>query len=84
MVESTISTHARAHGKRIRASIADEIRYIRLRKRITQAELAALFNKTKPPDLRDLTQKDISRYENGDVRISAETFIHLKSLIDKD
>lgn len=62
--------------------IGYEIRNIRIRLGLTQAQYAKLFNETEPKNLR-VTQADVSRYELAQVRISAEKLEKFRSLLNE-
>jgi transcriptional regulator with XRE-family HTH domain len=51
-----------------------------LRGKLTQIEFAEKFNNTKPDYLRELAQRDISRYERGTVTIPGDILEHMRSM----
>lgn len=62
----------------IMKKIGNEIKT--LRGKLTQIQFAEKFNKTKPDYMRELTQKDISRYERGEVTIPGDILEHVRSM----
>lgn len=61
--------------KKLNESIGDEIRFARLRKRMTQEQLS---NKT------GIARSTIARYESGQIEMSMPVFIELCSAIGVD
>lgn len=64
----------------IRKRIGREIRLIRAQRDLTQPAFARFFNETKPPEVREITQQDLSKYETGATGIKVEVLEHIRSL----
>lgn len=59
--------------------ISKEIKEIRQDLGLTQVEFTKLFNRSAPRKLK-ITDKDLSKYELGLVRVFADTYTKFKSL----
>jgi len=62
-------------------NIGKDIKNIRKKLHLTQAELADLFNKTPPKKIR-VHRRDISKYETGTYICPTEKYVKFLNLLD--